>query len=103
MEYVYGAIAGGAFGWIVGYLKYAILWKKIIKDEANADAAVSGNMVLKRMIASWAINAATLFAVYFARNIIPFDFSACIIAAAVALSVAGKIYSANSVIKRADF
>ena len=87
MTYITGALAGAAFGSLVGYLKYIVLWKKIL----GSDKSIDMNALYRHIIISGSINAAALFAVFLLRNIIPCDFTATIIAAAVALSIAGKL------------
>ena len=95
MEYFLGALAGVIYGGVVGALKYILLWRKLLspKDESK----ISDKAVYVRMFISYAVNFATLLAVFFARNIIPFDFAAAAIGTAVALSLSGKFYSIHKV------
>ena len=97
MEYIWGALAGALYGGIVGLLKYLILWRGIFhpKDESK----VTTKAVYTRMMISYVINVVTLVAVYFVRNIIPFDFVAFAVATAVGLSVSGKAFSIRKVVE----
>ena len=92
MTYVIGAIAGLAFGGIVGHLKNRLVWKKYLQQSAS-DGMGENEMtsVYGRAFLSYAINVAVLVIAFLVRNIVPFDGIACLVGAAVALSVMNKV------------
>lgn len=99
MEYFLGAVAGIVYGGLVGFLKYFFLWRKLLKEENNA---VNMKVVTVKMIISYAINFVTLILTYFLRNIIPFDFVAFAVGTAMALSLAGKIFSMQKILQKTE-
>ncbi len=91
VEYAAGIAMGVVFGGVAGAIKYFALWRKMMKT--GAGAADSGmNAVYVRMMISWVINIVTLLAIFFIRKSVPWDFTTCAIAAAVALSLTGKLF-----------
>ena len=65
---------------------------------AGDDVYFKNSQVLGRMIASYIINAIVLLIVLFVRHLIePLSFEATIIAAAIGLSVIGKVYSIGKI------
>lgn len=84
---VEGAVAGLAYGFLVGYIKYAGLWKKVIKSKKEL---TMGALYLHMGI-GYAVNVVALLFVFLLRNIMPFNFMAAIIATAVGLSLSGKL------------
>lgn len=99
MEYILGAAAGILYGGSVGLLKYIFLWKKMTDDACDA---ITTKMVYIRLIISYVANVAALLSTYFVRNIIPFDFAAFAIGTAVALSLAGKIFSIQKALQKVE-
>jgi len=92
MTYVIGAIAGLAFGGFAGYLKNRLIWKKYLQQSASD--SMGGNetaSVYGRVLLSYAINVAVLVIAFLVRNIVPFDGTAALIGAAVALSIMNKV------------
>lgn len=100
MEYVVGALAGILYGGLVGVCKYFFLWRGILS--AKDDDTITMKKMYLRMFISYAVNIVTLFATYFVRNLIPFDFVAFAIATALALSLAGKAFSLQKVYRKTN-
>ena len=94
--YVISAVVGAIYGVLCGLLKYILLWRKMLT--AGDDVYFKNSQVLGRMIASYIINAIVLLIVLFVRHLIePLSFEATIIAAAIGLSVIGKVYSIGKI------
>lgn len=85
--YIAGAIAGAAYGGLIGYIKYFALWRSVIK---NNKKMTSGGLY-QRMGISYAVNILTLFSIFMLRDVIPWDFMTVMIASAVMLSLIGKL------------
>ena len=100
MTYVLGATAGALIGSLVGGLKYLLLWKKIMKAPEGVKFGMS--QIYGRLTAGYVINAAALIGVYLVRNILPFSFTACVVATAIGLSISGKFFPMETLISRAD-
>jgi len=98
LEYILGALAGIIYGGLVGFFKYFFLWKKLLRN----DDTVTMKTVSVRLMASYAVNFITLIITYFVRNMIPFDFMAFAIATALALSLAGKVFSVQKVLQKTE-
>jgi len=88
LEYVWAALAGIVYGGIVGVCKYHFIWKSLLHPK-DPDK-LTNRQTYGRIFASYLVNVVTLLVVYFARNIIPFDFVVFAIATALALSLAGR-------------
>ncbi len=88
LTYVIGAAAGAVFGAAAGFIKYFVLWRPIAKGVRTCDT----KHVYANMAISMLINVAVLLTVYFVRHIWPYSFEATIIAAALGLSLAGKLF-----------
>ena len=86
-SYIAGALTGAAFGTVIGFVKYTVLWKKTIKENQN----ISTRALYRHLGVSYAINIATLFFVFIMRDIMPWDFVVVMIATAVMLSLTGKL------------
>lgn len=82
-----GAIAGFIYGALIGLIKYAALWKNVVKT----DREITTGVLYARLGIGYAINIATLFLVFILRNVMPLHFGATLIAAAIGLSLAGKL------------
>ncbi len=95
MEYVIGAIAGAVFGGAAGAVKYFVLWRKLLNPNYKPDQNTVAKLLYRNMIASYVINIITLLIVFLLRNVMPFDFVATIIAAALALSIANRVFPIN--------
>ncbi|MBQ9016216.1 MAG: hypothetical protein IJ109_08910 [Firmicutes bacterium] len=93
-----GALAGAAYGSAVGYIKYAALWKRILKTNKKIAAGV----LYQHMGISYAINVVTLLIVFLLRNQIPWDFMIVIIAAAVMLSLVGKLAPMSEIVSHVE-
>jgi hypothetical protein len=100
LEYVVGAFAGILYGGLVGVCKYFFLWRGVLS--AKDDATITMKSMYLRMFISYAVNIITLLLTYVVRNIIPFDFVAFAIATALALSLAGKIFSLQKVYQKTN-
>lgn len=83
MEYVIGAIAGLVFGGIVAFLKGKFLWKRSL----NSDTPEHLGGVMAASAISFAVNVLALALIFLLRTSLPFNWAACLIAAAVAMSV----------------
>lgn len=79
MDIFIGVIAGLVWGVAAAFVGYCIMSSCLKKNTANA-------MMLCSVLRT-AVDVAALGAVFLARNILPFSFSAAIITTAVALSV----------------
>ncbi|MBQ2064018.1 MAG: hypothetical protein II682_05675 [Firmicutes bacterium] len=91
MEYVIGAIAGLIFGGIVAFLKGRFLWKKGF--ESDTPEQLGG--VMARSAISFFINVVTLAVVFLARDLVPFHWIACLLGAALAMSVLNPLFIAR--------
>lgn len=89
MEYVWGALAGLAFGGAAGVIKYFALWRRTLN--APEDSGITPSSVYTRMIISNIANVAVLAAVFFLRACMPFDYVAALLGAAAGLSLAGRL------------
>lgn len=94
-EILLGGVAGLLYGAVIGYLKYALLWKKTIKKEES----IAMSAVTKRMVANYAVNLLALLFVFLLRNVMPFDFMWPLLGTAVALSVATRLAPMHEVMK----
>lgn len=98
LEYVWGALAGLAFGGLAGVIKYFALWRSTINSPE--DSSIAPSSVYTRMIISNIVNVAVLAAVFALRNHIPFDYVAALLGAAAGLSLAGKLAPMTKVTAR---
>lgn len=89
MDYIWGVLAGLAFGGLAGIIKYFALWHRTLN--APEDRGIKPSSVYTRMIISNIANVAVLAAVFFLRACMPFDYVAALLGAAVGLSLAGKL------------
>ena len=94
ISYIAGALSGAAYGSLVGYIKYHTLWKSILRDQKK----ITTGTLYQRMGLSYAINVATLLLIFLIRDLLPWDFMAVMIAAAVMLSLAGKLAPMSEVV-----
>ena len=85
MNYVWGALAGLAWGALCGVLNILILKKSLGKNDS--DMLMAGN--LARMV----VDLAALLLVFLLRKILPFSYEAMLVATAVALSVTSLIFA----------
>lgn len=99
IPYIAGGIVGAAYGFLVGLIKYTALWKNTIKN----DTKMTTGALYLRLGISYAINIATLLLVFLTRNVNPWSFEATIIAAGVALALAGKLAPAGSIFDNVKF
>lgn len=83
MEYLIGAIAGLVYGGIVAFLKGRFLWKRSLQSDTPEH--LGGVMAASAI--SFAVNVLALALVFLLRTSLPFHWAACLIAAAVAVSV----------------
>lgn len=83
MEYVIGAIAGLVFGGIVAFLKGRFLWKSRI--DSDTPDQLGGVMAASAI--SFAVNVAVLGVIFLLRAHLPFSWVACLLGAAVSMSV----------------
>ena len=89
MEYVWGALAGLAFGGLAGIIKYFALWHRSLS--APEDRGIKPSSVYTKMIISNVVNVAVLAVVFIVRKHLPFDFATALLGVAVGLSLAGKL------------
>ena len=92
--YIESVVIGLAYGFIIGYLKYAILWKRQLRSNDKMDMGA----LYVRLGIGYAINVSALFFVFLTRTVMPFDFTATIIATAVAMSIAGKLAPISQIV-----
>lgn len=97
MEYIWGALAGLAFGGLIGLIKYYFLWHRAAKLPETGE--ITSSYVYIRMIASNIINIAVLATVFLLRDIMSFSFVAALFGAAVGLSIAGKLAPVRKIIQ----
>ncbi len=88
MNYLIAALAGLAFGALCAWLKYITIWRPFVLGKKE----FSAKKIVVPQIISMALNVVILLAVYFLRHIWPYSFEVTIIATAVALSIAGRLY-----------
>lgn len=93
---IIGALVGIAYGFIMGLLKYLILWKKF----AKADREVTTKELYSKMGISYAIDFLTLLIVFLLRKVMPFDYFWAIFGAAIGLSISTKLFSMRSLVGR---
>ena len=84
MEILFAVIAGVVWGGAWGLLKYRLLWRPLFRADATANRAGAAFGL------SLLADAAALLRPFFARGLLPFPVTPCLIAAAVALSVVGR-------------
>lgn len=94
MDYVLGALAGIVIGAAVALIKGFAMWKKYIESEDYSPESESVRLY-SRMIISNFINIGMIVALFFLRNVWPFNGIACLIGAAVALTVTNGIFAAR--------
>jgi hypothetical protein len=85
MQYVWGALAGLAWGALAAFVNFCIN-KAAVKKNSNTS-------MLAANAARMAVDLVTLGAVYLLRKRLPFSFEATIIAAAVALSMLTIVFA----------
>ena len=98
VPYSTGAVAGAAYGIVIGYVKSAALWKKTLRSTEK----ISTGALYLRLGAGYAINVATLLFVFLMRNSMPWNFAAALIGAGVALSLAGKLAPLNEIMNHVE-
>ena len=98
VTYIIGALAGAAYGSLIGFVKYAVLWKKMLGSDKN----ITMPALYRHIIISSIINAASLLLIFLLRNVIPCDFVATIIAAAVMLSLVGKLTPVREIVDQVE-
>ena len=89
LDYVWGVLAGLAFGGLAGIIKYFALWHRTLN--APEDRGIKPSSVYTKMIISNVVNVAVLAVVFIVRKHLPFDFATALLGAAVGLSLAGKL------------
>ena len=94
MDYVLGALAGIVIGAVVALVKGFAMWKKYINSDSDSPESESIRLY-SRMIISNFINIGLLVALFFLRDVWPFNGFACMIGAAVALTVTNGIFAAR--------
>lgn len=92
MIYVISAVVGAGYGFAAGLLKYVLLWRKVIRPNENAEEVKTAGIFI-RMGLSYVINVLILLVVFLLKDILPFDFTVAIIAAATGLVISGKVFS----------
>jgi len=85
MTYVIGALAGLVYGGLFGLIKH------LIRNSAALNDKSSTKQLYIYMSVSMFINIVVLLSIYFLRNLLPWSFTAMLIAAAVTLSLSGKL------------
>lgn len=85
MTYVWGALAGAVWGLLAALLNAWVTKKCLAKNSANAMLAANFVHTL--------VDIAALAAVFLARNVLPVNFAAAIVATAAALSMTTIIFA----------
>lgn len=85
MNYLWGALAGLAWGGLWGGLNILIMKKCLKKNDSNLLMAAN----LGRM----AVDLVALLLVFLLRKILPFSYEAMLVATAVALSVTSLLFA----------
>ena len=85
MNYVWGALAGLAWGALAAFVNYGINVAAVKKNSNGSMMAAS--------IARMAVDLVALGAVYLLRKRLPFSFEATIIGAAIALSLLTIVFA----------
>ena len=99
MIYVYSTAAGLLYGALMGGLKYTALWRKILI--AGPETKITAKTIYTRMPIDYGINVLTFVILFLVRNMImPLSFTVTAIAAAVSLSLVGRIFSVRRVFGR---
>jgi uncharacterized membrane protein len=88
MDYFWGALAGCAWGAIVGSAKYFILWAKLIRSER----AFSERSLSSRYMLSMVFNIVALLVVYFVRGLLPFSTEVALVSTAIMLALLSRLY-----------
>jgi len=83
MTYVFGALAGLLIGALVAWINYQLM-KNAVKKNTNS-AMLLGNF------GSTMVAIVYLGAIFLLRNVLPFSFEACLIAAAAVMGL-GTVY-----------
>lgn len=95
MTYVIGAIAGLILGGIVGFIKNRFIWGSYLRRDDQDAASGEAAALYSRMLGSNMINLVTLIAVFFLRNLVPFDGIAFLIGTAVTLALMNRVLQAG--------
>ena len=85
MNFLWGSLAGLAWGALCGVLNILILKKSLGKNDSNL--LMAGN--LARMV----VDLAALLLVFLLRKVLPFSYEAMLVGTAVALSVTSLIFA----------
>ncbi len=85
---ILGVVTGLALGVAIGCIKYFALWKGM--KHKGDDKQTMGALYI-RMGIGYALNVLTLFLVFITRNLVPLNFMATIVAAAIGLTVMNNI------------
>lgn len=96
--YIESVVVGLAYGFVVGCLKYALLWRKLKKSDKKMESSA----LYIRMGIGYAINVAALLFVFLMRNIMPLDFVFTIVATAVAMSLTGKLAPIRQIVSHVE-
>ena len=89
MDYIWGVLAGLAFGGLAGIIKYFALWHRTLN--APEDRGIKPSSVYTKMIISNVVNVAVLAVVFILRACMPFDYVAALLGVAAGLSLAGRL------------
>ncbi len=85
MKLLLGALAGLAWGGLLGWLNTRILKRAVGKNDANA--VLAGNLL--RML----VDLAALGLVFLLRKVLPFSFEAALLGTALALSAVTLVFA----------
>ena len=89
MDYIWGVLAGLAFGGLAGIIKYFALWHRTLN--APEDRGIKPSSVYTKMIISNVVNVAVLAVVFIVRMHLHFFFETGLLGAAVVVSLAVKV------------
>jgi len=94
MSYVWGALAGCAWGVVIGSVKYFLLATRLLRSEkissANSLSVYFGLSIL--------VNIVALLLVFFLRKLLPFSIEATLIGTALALTLTSRLYPITKII-----
>ena len=85
MKIVLSVIGGAVWGLLAALADFFIMKKSVAK---NTNAALMGSGMART-----AVDLIALGAVFLLRNVLPYDFAVCMIACAVAMSLATIVYT----------
>ena len=90
LSYAAGLITGLVLCGIIGYFKNLFIWENYLRKNDEAYAPNEAGSLYGRMFASNIVNVAALAAVFFARDLMPFDGITFLVGTAIGLTVMSR-------------